>query len=186
MPQEERIAFARQAVAWQAEGLTIAQIAKRFDMNNDAVNSRMHKPWFKELAARIRTEEAIVDKVPERIDKEEVAAVLARAQMAKLLPKSIAFLDSCLEQDAGGKFLNRSDARYATDRVLPATGMNEPEDSRRRLGDIKLGVIMAQMAAIKKSDAKFHDVPTITVQAPHWPSPQPNLAPLRARSLRKA
>jgi len=41
-------------------------------------------------------------------------------------------------------------------------------------------------AAIGSRQEKAGLSSSSTVQAPHWPSPQPNLAPLRPRSLRRA
>lgn len=150
----DRVAFAHQVVAWKQKGLTNREMAERSGLNVKAFESRMQKDWFKALASQARGE-----KTPVPLDAApEVQVGEARKRMTRLMSeKGVEFLETCLSKDGKtGQFVSRADARYAVDRLLPATGLNEAEDGRRRLGDIKLGVIMAQMAAIRGSDARHH------------------------------
>lgn len=156
IPHEKRKEFVQQVLGWRGEGKPVREIAGLLGLNVKTTEARVAKPWFKKIAAELE----------QQANDSAIMTASARARMHKLMSTAgIEFLESCLEKQ-GGKFVSRADARWATDRLLPATGLNEAEDSRRRLGDIKLGVIMAQQAAIRASDAKIHVVEVKALPAP--------------------
>lgn len=169
--KEEAVLFARvkRVLELRERGWKLEQIAQEVGVTLTALQKFQNRGRFRVMAQFVRWSATSTDtKVQDERAKGE------RARFDALGTKALDFLERCFERDPKGEFRSKADARWATQLIAKGKGWDEPQDARRRIGEIKIGVIMAQQAAIRASDEKFH----VVVQA----EPAPALMAIEAKA----
>jgi len=155
LTEKERVWFewTGRVLELKGRGVSAMLIAEDLGITEGKYRAFIQQGAFRTIAQFIRDRAGSNDAkiVAERAKNE-------RARFEALGPKALAFLEECLAVDEKGAFKSRADARWATAIIVKGKGWDEPQDAHRRLGEIKIGVIMAQQAAIRQSDQRIAGV----------------------------
>lgn len=158
--EREQVARTEKFLELVEQGWNATQIAPEVGMSPHALHQwtgrarfRVFSMWVKERTLR-----------PD--DKTKlVRASTERARFEALGPKALDFLEDAFRRDAAGKYLDRREAKWATEMVAKGKGWTEPELARRDVGELKVSVVVAQQTAIRASDAARGSPVTIEVTA---------------------
>lgn len=134
----------------QGQNYTQPQMCEELKVKLPRLASFVTRGTFRVCSKWLRERETSTDsKVVDQREKAE------RARFEALGGKALDFLELCFERDPKGQYKSKVDAKWATAIVAKGKGWDERSE-HTRMPDIKIGVIVAQQQAIRKSDATYH------------------------------